>query len=64
MGVADTMVNDSSSPETMPEWDSLKQINLVFALEDVFGVQFSEKQILEMKSVERIVRAVEEVVPQ
>ena len=41
------------------EWDSVKAIEVVFALEDVFEVRFSEALIPTLTSVDAIVSAVE-----
>jgi acyl carrier protein len=43
---------------TVPEWDSLKHIELVFALEDRFGVEFSDAEIPSLASEEVILRAI------
>lgn len=46
---------DSVTKETtaadVPGWDSLMHITLVSEVEDVFGVKFTMKQILEMQNV-------------
>ena len=44
-------VNNESSPDTIPEWDSLKHMNLILAIEQEFGIQFTEVQIIEMLNV-------------
>ena len=36
-------------------WDSLKHIQIVFAVEEAFGVQFSEEQIPRLDSLSRFV---------
>ncbi len=41
----------ASSAETISSWDSLKHMNLVLALEETFGVLFSEEQIAELTQV-------------
>lgn len=41
-----------------PAWDSLKHIELMFLLEDHFGIRFSETAMAEMEDVEAIVREV------
>ena len=38
-------IDDNSSSDNISNWDSLKHINLVLALEDEFEIQFSEEQI-------------------
>jgi acyl carrier protein len=44
-------IDDDSSPDNIESWDSLKQMNLVLALEQEFGVRFTDEQIVEMLSV-------------
>ncbi|MGO9577750.1 MAG: acyl carrier protein [Terriglobales bacterium] len=41
-------------------WDSLKHVELIFMLEERFGVQFSEQEMAELRSSDRIVQAIEE----
>lgn len=41
----------------VPTWDSLKHMQVVFALEDAFDCQFTEDQIPELDSLEKIVEA-------
>lgn len=44
------------SPDTVVNWDSLNHLNLVLALEQEFGIQFSPEEIAdEMNSLDRIV---------
>ena len=44
--------------QNTPSWDSLKHIEIMFALEDELGVEFSESELSELDSVTRIVDAV------
>ncbi len=39
-------------------WDSLKHIEIMFALEDELGVEFSEEELVALDSVTKIVDAV------
>jgi acyl carrier protein len=41
-------IDDNSSPDTIENWDSLHQMNLIVALEEEFGVTFSEDDISSM----------------
>lgn len=50
-----------SSPDAVESWDSLRHMNLILALEEEFGIQFTEEQILEMISVELIVEVLREL---
>lgn len=49
-GVGIDTINESSSVDTVPSWDSLKHLNLVLALEGKFNVTFSEEQTIEILS--------------
>ena len=62
MGVDITKINEESSPDSIEEWDSLMHMNLVLALEEEFGVEFSEEQIVEMMNVELIITTLMEAV--
>lgn len=46
------------SREEQPVWDSLKHVEIIFMLEDEFGVQFSEEDFAALNSVEAIVERV------
>ena len=38
-------INNNSSPDNIENWDSLKHMNLIVALEEVFGVEFDDNDI-------------------
>lgn len=61
MGVPLEQITDESSPDTIKEWDSLRHMNLILALEEEFGVNFSDEQILELLSVGLIVETLKSV---
>lgn len=42
-----------------PVWDSIKHIELFFALEDAFGVRFGEDELAGLNSIDAIVASVE-----
>jgi acyl carrier protein len=48
--------------EEQPAWDSLKHIEIIFALEDRFSVQFSEADMQQMESVAKITQRIAELV--
>ena len=50
----------NSSPDTVDGWDSLQHLNLILALEEEFGISFTESQMIEMLSVGLIVEIVAE----
>ncbi|MCI1785953.1 MAG: acyl carrier protein [Bacteroidales bacterium] len=49
-------VNVSCSQDTCPEWDSLRQLNLVLELENTFNISLEPEEISEMKSYSDIIR--------
>jgi len=51
-------INHESSPDTIDNWDSIKHMNLVFALEEEFGILFSDNEILEMLSLSHIIEII------
>ena len=53
-------ITDESSPDNVKSWDSLKHMNLIVALEEEFGVQFTDEEIVEMLNVELIVLTIKE----
>lgn len=44
-------VNDESSQDSIPKWDSLGIVNLVAELEQVFGIQFDILEIADFRNV-------------
>lgn len=60
MDVPIEQLNGDSSPDTIENWDSLRHMNLILALEEEFGVQFTDEQIVIMLNVELIVINLEE----
>lgn len=58
LGVDPGLVNDESSVETMAEWDSLRHMNLIFALEDAFGIRFGDEEIAQLTSAAALQAAI------
>lgn len=48
-------INLESTQDSLENWNSLRQLNLVSELEDAFDVEFDPEEIAEMKSVKSIV---------
>lgn len=51
-------VNEDSSHDNIPKWDSIQHMNLVMALEEEFKVSFSDVEIIEMMSVKKIMEVI------
>lgn len=60
MNVPIEQITDESSPDTIKKWDSLHHMNLILALEEALGVQFSDDEVVEMLSVELILLTLKE----
>jgi acyl carrier protein len=54
-------IGDEENPSraTEPGWDSLKHVELVFLIEDHFGMRFSEQEIAELEDAGGIERLVD-----
>jgi acyl carrier protein len=44
-------INETTSPDNTPKWDSTSAIDLTLAIEDEFGVRFTTKEIVSMRSI-------------
>lgn len=55
MGVPAETVTEDSSPDSLPRWDSLRHMKLVLAIEEAFGMQFTDEEIVSIKDVRSIV---------
>ena len=51
-------INKTSSPYTIENWDSLRHMNLVVALEEEFDVEFDDDEIVYLMEFEGIIRAI------
>ena len=45
LGLHGTHLEPSTRPTDVPGWDSLANVNIVFAVEEEFGVEFSEAEL-------------------
>lgn len=58
-GVPVGEIADDATPDAIEAWDSVSHLNLVMALEEEFGVKFTDEQIVEFSSCREIAEAVE-----
>ena len=54
-GVPISRISDESSPESLTEWDSIKHLNLIVALEEEFAVEFDDFEIAEASRIPQII---------
>ncbi len=53
-------IDDTTSPDTVVGWDSLKQMNLIVALEEEFEISFSDDNVADMLNFKLIKLIVKE----
>jgi len=62
-GIDTEQISDDASPESIAKWDSLKHMQLILSLEEEFGVEFSDKEVVEVVSYQKILEALRKMVP-
>ena len=50
-------LDDDTSPDNAPAWNSLGAVRLMIALQERFGIEFSSSEIMAMRSI-RLIRRV------
>jgi len=50
------------SVENLPQWDSLRHITLILALEETFNIQLSETEIVDIQSLDDIQEIIQQKV--
>ena len=60
MGIPLEQVTLASSPDSIEQWDSLKHMHLVLAIEEAFEIQLTDEEIIMVKDVQSIVSLVEQ----
>lgn len=60
LGISEAKINDDTSPDSVESWDSVAHLNLVMALEEVFGTSFTPEETMDMTSVKLIRLLLEE----
>jgi len=59
-GVDSSSIGDNTSVDTVKEWDSLKHLTLVLALESEFNISFTEEQTVQILNYPLIKAVLEE----
>lgn len=52
-------INENISPENCDQWDSLQHMNLIFAIEEEFGVSLTDDDVLKIKDFKSIIDILE-----
>jgi acyl carrier protein len=48
------ILTDETTAEDISGWDSVAHINLMFSIEQAFGVQFSGNQLAELRNIGKL----------
>lgn len=59
MEVSSDSINDSTSPDTIENWDSLLHVELIANLEETFSIQISPEEGIELEAFKEIISCVE-----
>ena len=51
-------INNESSPDNIDSWDSIKHMNLVFAIEEEFNIKLTDDNIIELINMKNIMEMV------
>ena len=60
LGISPETLSEESSPDTIPNWDSMNHLNLIMALESEFGIELSVEDALGMRNIGLIRTALRE----
>lgn len=56
--LAGVEVDDLTSRQVTPEWNSLKHMEIIFAIEEEFEIQYSEEEMIAIASIGDIVDSI------
>lgn len=51
LDVDSNAITDSDSPRSIPKWDSVTHLQLMLALEEEFGIQFSPEEMAQLSTI-------------
>lgn len=57
----DTQINDQTTPQDIPAWDSLGHINIITAIEEEYDIEITPEQIAKLESVANFKELIEEL---
>ncbi|WP_406649874.1 hypothetical protein [Marinoscillum sp.] len=48
------LISENSTSENVANWDSLRHMNLIVALEEEFSIEFEEEEFIDLMSFSKI----------
>ena len=58
LGISIEQININSSSENIKQWDSLKHMNVIFAVEDEFNIIVPDEQLANSTSVKSLLQII------
>ena len=58
----DLVLTDETTADNVEEWDSLSHVQLVAAMEEVFGIEFKSREILSWENIGDLIDSIEKKV--
>jgi len=58
--IEEAAIPADASRESHPQWDSLMHMSLMLALEDEFGIEFTDEEIAGTASLLTLIKSIEE----
>lgn len=59
LAVPREQLDRTSSRESVEQWDSLKHMHLIMALEEAFGIEFDDREISGLANAEGLLGAID-----
>jgi len=53
-------INNYTSPDNLPQWDSIGHLNLITSLEEEFNIKFNDDQIIQMLNFKLVIEIIKE----
>ncbi len=55
LNVDESQLTNESSPNTIENWDSLKQMEIIVSIEEEFNIEFDDDDVLNIKNIDSII---------
>ena len=62
LGQSNLIITDDTTAEDVEGWDSLSHVQLVAVMEDVFGIEFSSREILSWDNIGDLIDSIQKKV--
>ena len=53
-------IKSKSGPDNFEDWDSLKHLNIILAIEEEFSIKFTNKELIDLLDIDTILETINE----